>query len=1049
MSTKLSKVFAGITDCSLLITGCLFILFCTPGNSQQTAKAREYQQVFTTYPYSDPSPIPLFTSVYPYFRFDGYTDTPIQKSWKVVELENDYIRVMILPEVGGKIWTAIEKSTNRPFIYYNHAIKFRDLGLRGPYTSGGLELNYGIIGHTANCATPVDYLIRNNADGSVSCIVGVLDLLTRSNWRLEISLPKDKAYFTTRTFWYNSSPVEQPYYHWLNGGFKAGGNLEFIYPGNRYIGHEGEYADWPVNKSNGKKISFYENNDFGGYKSYHVFGKYTHFFGGYWHDDDFGVARYGSHDDKAGKKIWIWGLSGQGMIWEKLLTDADGQYVEMQSGRLFNQNARGATVTPFKHRSFAPYGTDSWTEYWYPVLRTKGFVEADEYGALNFKSGNGYLKVWFSPVQAINDRLVISDGPDVIYSRQLNLMPLMTFADSIKSSADGQHLTITLGGDKLEYNTDPKANVLSRPVDAPADFDWTTAYGLYLQGKEAMDQKLYPLAEEKLQSALDKDHNYLPALVKMAELRYRNMEYEQALELATRALSIDTHDGSANYFYGLINAKLGNIVDARDGFDIATLSSEYRSAAYTELGRLYLRDRNFEKAQVYAARAVDYNRYNMDALQLQAVICRYQNNLEGEAEVLKNILAFDPLNHFARFEKYLLKPDEETRTQFSSLIRNELPHETLMELAVWYYNSGSTPDAEKVLSLSPVTPEVSYWLSFLHHTKVDFNALDPSFSFPFRSETAFVLEYLLTVQDDWLLKYHLALIYKDRNRVEECKELFTICGDTPNFAPFYASRAELFKGENDAGCEADLKKALSLDNQWRYHMLLAEYYIDHRQFDKALTITEAFYRSHPKNYILGMLYAKSLLLNKKCEEADKVLSVINIIPYEGATDGHELYREAKLIQAVKFIKKNNYKSALKLINEARLWPENLGAGKPYQEDIDTRMEDWLNYVCLDRQKRTPEAEKFLSRIIQFEPRVNNTVRNFSPSNALVTSWAYEKLNRKNEGVQWINRQISEFPDNKLLMWSKAMLENDRAFVLPDADKDVNVRIIEELVRPGI
>ena len=89
-----------------------------------------------------------------------------------------------------------------------------------------------------------------------------------------------------------------------------------------------------------------------------MFGKYTDFFGGYWHDDDFGMARYQPHDEKPGKKIWIWGLSQQGMIWEKLLTDTDGQYVEVQSGRLFNQNAEKSTFTPFKHKSFSPYGTD-------------------------------------------------------------------------------------------------------------------------------------------------------------------------------------------------------------------------------------------------------------------------------------------------------------------------------------------------------------------------------------------------------------------------------------------------------------------------------------------------------------------------------------------------------------------------------------------------------------------------------------------------------------------------------------------------------------------
>jgi tetratricopeptide (TPR) repeat protein len=730
-----------------LMTGCILFSLSIAGIAQpQNATVKEYEKTFTTYPYSDPSPIPVLSSLYPYFRYEGYTDVAIQKAWKVVELENDYIKVMIMPEIGGKIWTAIEKSTNQPFIYYNHAIKFRDIGMRGPYTSGGLELNYGMIGHTPNCATPVDYIIQKNDDGSVSCIVGVLDLLTRSNWRLEIRLPKDKAYFTTRTFWYNSTPIEQPYYHWLNGGYKSAGNLEFIFPGTRYIGHGGEYADWPINKSNGKNISFYESNNFGGYKSYHVFGKYTDFSGGYWHDDDFGMVRYGSHDDKAGKKIWIWGLSGQGMIWEKFLTDTDGQYVEMQSGRLFNQNGDNATLTPFKHLSFEPYATDIWTEYFYPVLKTKGYVKANEYGALNVKNEKGMLKIYFSPVQSIDDKLEITENQKVIYSQKLHLLPLKTFSDSIKYSGTGLSLIVKLGENKMIYNSDPKTDVLSRPVDAPKDYDWKSAYGLYVKGKEAMDQKMYTVAEENLQASLVKDPNYLPAIIKMAELKYRNIQYSQALEMAMKAMSIDTHDGGVNYYYGLINAKLGNTVDAKDGFDIATLSSEYRSAAYTELSRIYLKEKNFEKAMGYAERAVDYNRYDIDALQLQAIISRYQKNPSKEAEVLKTILSLDQLNHFARFEKYLINPNDENKNQFTSLIRNELPQETYLELAILYYNSGCPVEAEKVLTLAPQIPETNYWLSFLQHKKVNFAEIKPINSFPFRSETATVIEQLLKQQ---------------------------------------------------------------------------------------------------------------------------------------------------------------------------------------------------------------------------------------------------------------------------------------------------------------
>ncbi len=1031
----------------------VFICFWFSGIAQQNAVIHEYSKTFPTYPFSDPDPIPAFTKIYPYYRYDGFTDKPVQKAWKVVELENDYIRLMILPEIGGKIWSAIEKSSGRSFIYYNHAVKFRDVAMRGPWTSGGIEANYGIIGHTPNCATPVDYITKKNDDGSVSCIIGVLDLLTRTNWRMEINLPKDKAYFTTRSFWYNSTPLEEPYYHWMNTGLKAAGNLQFIFPGTHYLGHEGEYSDWPVNKQNGKDISFYNNNNFGGYKSYHVFGKYTGFFGGYWHDDDFGMVRYASHDDKAGKKIWIWGLSRQGMIWEKLLTDSDGQYVEVQSGRLFNQNMEKSSFTPFKHRSFAPYATDTWTEYWYPVLQTKGFVEANEYGALNLTYEDGWLKIYFSPVQMLSGELEIRENDKALYKKRIELLPLKTFMDSIKVNVDMQALTATLGGNKLIYDSKPAANNLSRPIESPKDFDSNSVYGLYVSGKEFMDQKMYAAAEKKLSAALKKDHNFLPALVKMGELMYRNLRYDEALEFSKEALSIDTHDGAANYYYGLINAKSGNVIDAKDGFDLSALSSEYRSAAYTELSKLYLKEKNFEKAFLYAAKAIDFNRYNIDALQVQAIVFRNQNDSGNANQVLNKILYYDPLNHFARFEKYLLQPSGENKNSFTSLVQDEQPQETYLELAISYYNKECWDESEKILQLSPDNAWKDYWLAFIQFKQhKDFSATlekankaSAAFVFPFRSEDEEVLLWASKQSNNWKLKYYLALIYKDRNRIDESKKLLASCGNNADFAPFYAARAELFNDTANEGIVTDLKKAIELDKeQWRYPKLLCEYYIKRKQYDLALNTIESFYQTHLQNYIIGMLYAKTLLLNKRYSDCDVVLSKLNIIPFEGATTGRVLFREARLMLAIKEMQNKNFSQALQFITSAKMWPENLGVGKPYQEDVDERLEDWMDYLIYTELNKTKEAGVALRKIIQFLPKIENTVTNFFPANSLVSAWAIEKKSNKAEAVKWLDRQIKEYPENKTLGWCKKMFEN-KPGGKPDID-DPEVRLLVKLVK---
>lgn len=197
------------------------------------------------------------------------------------------------------------------------------------------------------------------------------------------------------------------------------------------------------------------------------------------------------------------------------------------------------------------------------------------------------------------------------------------------------------------------------------------------------------------------------------------------------------------------------------------------------------------------------------------------------------------------------------------------------------------------------------------------------------------------------------------------------------------------------------------------------------------------------------MHAQALLLNKKYREADAVLKKINILPHEGATNGREMYREVKLMQAAQLMGKKNYKSALKFISEARLWPENLGVGMPYEEDLDLRLEDWMNYLCNKNLNKSTEADAMLNHIVSFKPRIDNSVRNFVPANTLISAWAFEKLNRKSEADKFIEQQIDMFPDYKLLSWSKAVFEKDKSFNLPENSKDANVRIIEELTALGM
>ena len=290
----------------------------TPADAAAQARVTEEVRVLDTYPFSEPDPVPILASdrrLYPYHAFRGYSATSVPLEWKVLKLENDLIEVFVLPEAGGKVWGGVVKETGHEFIYRNEVMKFRDISLRGPWTSGGVEFNFGVIGHTPATATPVDYTVRENADGSVSAFVGTMDLPSRTQWRVEVRLPPDRAYFETHALWYNPTPLEQPYYNWMTAAAFATHDLEIFVPGKSYLEHSGRERPWPVDES-GRFLPLYRNNAFAGNKSYHVVGELNDFFGGYYHDDGYGWGHWARYEDMPGQKMWLWSLARDGGIWE-------------------------------------------------------------------------------------------------------------------------------------------------------------------------------------------------------------------------------------------------------------------------------------------------------------------------------------------------------------------------------------------------------------------------------------------------------------------------------------------------------------------------------------------------------------------------------------------------------------------------------------------------------------------------------------------------------------------------------------------------------------
>lgn len=947
---------------TLALTCCIVYV----GFAQKKATIREYEQAYVTYPFDDPNPIPLFGKIYPYFRYDGFTAEPVKRKWKIIELENDFLRIKIFPEIGGKIWSVVDKSSGKELFYDNDVVKFRDISLRGPWTSGGIEFNYGVVGHAPACSFPVDYLMRENPDSSASCIIGTLDLLTRTHWSVEINLPYNKGWFTTRSFWHNGTPDMQPYYNWVNTGVKAGNDLQFIYPGTHSIRHDGIALDWPMDSARGKNLSFWRENDFISSKSYHIMGSHHPYFGAYWSDEDFGMMHYSGRDDKPGSKIFSWALSDQGKIWEELLTDGKGQYVELQSGRLFNQNMVISSLTPFKQFGFMPYASDSWTEYWFPYQGTEGVSDAGLSGVVHWEKKGNLIDFRIYPLQQIHDTLKFyAQGGNLLRQEYVELSVARAWHCSIPTAAGKEIQRIELAGECI-WRSEDKA--LKRPVQSPENFNWETAQGKYLRGRDLMGMRLYDQAEAFIKESLKIDPYYVPSLVEMSRLYNYRMKYDSAFYFAREALAIDTYDAGANFEYGKAALKLDNLYDALDGFEIAALTTPYRSAAYTEISKIRMIRGEYKEASEYARKSLLNNQQNIEGLQLAYLGSVLSGEKDASDGLEKDILKLDPQNVFVSFEKYFQEKSSQSGQKFQSGIRTELKVQTYLELAVWYDALGLEERSKCVLELAPQDAEVKYWTAFLNRNNskasvllAEAEAMNPAFVFPFRPESRKVFEWAIEKSTHWMPRYLLALLHLSKNDVEEAIDLLNEPGDQPDFAPFYVVRARYEKDPESA--ERDLLKAVSLDpSGWRYIHQLTQFYSEKGNAGKALSTIAPFYQVNQAHFPTGSLYARVLIQNRQYKDAEEVLKHISILPFEGARDGHNLYRSVKLTLATQALHAGKLKEAQGKIDEARLWPRNLGVGKPYDEVIDTRIEDWLTAMIAVKKGDAVKGDDYLRKV---------------------------------------------------------------------------------------
>ena len=923
----------------------LLALFPVVGTAQ---KITVKDTLCRTYPFSDPDPVPRTSGVYPYHRYETFAFEPEDVTWKMVVLENDYLRVKIFPEIGGKIWSVYDKTSGNEMFYDNDVVKFREIALRGPWTSGGIEFNYGVIGHAPSCAHPVDYKTEYKEDGSVSCYIGVMELLTRTRWMVEINLPADAVWVRTRSFWHNSSGTFQPYYTWANSATEVSPEMKLLYPAQYSIGHDGRISGYPVDES-GRDLSEYAMQDFGLDKSLHPGGSHKNWFGVYWPEKDFGMLHYALRDEKIGRKYFSWTQSDQGEIWVELLTDTRPQYVELQSGRLFNQNLWESVGTPYKQTLFTPYGTDEWNEYWLPFAGIGDDVDMLTLdAAVNVDDRGAGIDVGIYPLKALSGRLELRDSSGhVLAGREISLAPAHPAVEKFDTDGMDGLAEIMLGGKRL-WSKDRQD--IGRPETVDKDFSLDSAYGLAVYGKYLIGMRKYADAEWRIDKAIGLDPSLVPALNLKALLCLRKTDYAMACEYADRVLPIDQYDPQANFISGKACAALGRKYDAMDRFEVAAITSSLRSAACTELARIHFRERDYDLARQYALKSLTGNGHNLSAYYLL-----YQ--IEPEEGILDAVRELDPLCHFPEMEMMLAGTIG--REDLAESVREELGWQNYMEFAAFYSSLGLKDKAERLLAACPEQNAlVSLWRAWLEgDTSMisDAEAGSIELVFPFREESVAPLEWAVENGGGWRSRYLLAMLQDFLGHRDRAIGLME--DSSPDYAPYYCYRSNL------TGNMDDMLKAHALDpEEWRYIQYLGQRYNGEGRYSETIGLLKKYYARHRDNFHIGDTYVKALIATGKYHDADKVMAGMRVLPFEGQAGTHVMYRDIKLHLAAESIDKGKYAEALERISEAREYPWRLGVGKPYDELIDTTLEDWLSAIVYRRTGNTEKASEHLAEV---------------------------------------------------------------------------------------
>lgn len=653
-------------------------------------------------------------NIYPYPKNDFLTNEKENKKYKAIILENKYLKIIILPELGGRIFSVFDKISGKEVFYRNNVVKPALLGLRGAWISGGFEFNFltnGTAGHTVTTVSPIDYYIKENTDGSATVFIGEIEQVSRMKWIVGITLRPNERLFEVEVKIINRNFLPNRYYFWTNVAIPANEYIQYIYPMNKaYYYFYSMYRIWymqdtyigPYPILNGIDLSWQKNH----VESNDIFGFNVKedFFGYYDYKNEIGAIHVADHNIVQGRKIWNWGNSDNGLFFStKALTDEDGHYAEIQSGRFETQSIFGI-IDPLIY--------ENWKEYWYPISNTNGFTYANKLAAINVKkySKNDKVGIDFSLIvnkeikNAIlqifsKDSLILEDkisiSPEEIYKKSLMINHKEPIKVNLISSNGEKILTYSEEEAKEEIKLTKlidKREVLNTPQDFIIE-----GFKLEKSGDMLNAKKMY-------EKALEINPEFIDGNLSLGKVFLQMGLYNNAEKCFRKVLEIDENNIDAIFYLGLILREIEKFNESEKFLWKLFNSQKYSSLASYLLGEIKINEKKYESAEIFFKNSIKYNNSNIRALNGLAISLRKQGKYKDAIKILEEILILDPLNCLSLYEIYknysLIKEKdkEEALKEFKKLIERTIHN--CLETVIEYIRFGLIEEAIEILEFA-------------------------------------------------------------------------------------------------------------------------------------------------------------------------------------------------------------------------------------------------------------------------------------------------------------------------------------------------------------